>query len=283
MSSGSSSDEDSIPTRPPEDLSVPDPPADTHDLLPSERGVKAEDLEDDPDYAQPPPAPVTSDMLDGTGLTVLDYPMRVFISWSGEQSQLIALALSPWLKRVLPSIDPWVSVEQIDSGARWADALAEALEETNFGIVCVTRANQAAPWPMFEAGALAKRMKTARVVPLCIDLPLRDLTGPLAAFQGRSLDEPGMRRLVHDLNESAGNKIPRNEVEINFDSSWPHLKAAIEKAKSVARTDRISSGQSSEPMRVYGRRPRPQLRKPQGPMPVKEEPEAPEESSKPED
>jgi hypothetical protein len=50
-----------------------------------------------------------------------------------------------------------MSDNNIDGGARWNDALAKALEETDFGIVCVTCANQAAPWLNFEAGAVAKK------------------------------------------------------------------------------------------------------------------------------
>jgi hypothetical protein len=171
--------------------------------------------------------------------------MRVFISWSGEPSRSIAEALADWLQDVLPDVNTWMSVRDINSGDRWSEEVAQALDATDYGIVCITRGNQDAPWLIFESGALAKSVAKGKVVPLCIDLDMTDMKGPLATFQGRSLDKPGMLRLVQDLNKSAGRKIPRNEVEVNFDSSWAHLKAAIEKAKSVARTDRISGGQSA--------------------------------------
>ena len=64
-----------------------------------------------------------------------------------------------------------MSDDEIRSGARWSDVLAKSLDETNYGIICVTRENQHAPWLVFEAGALAKRLDSGRVVPLCIDLP----------------------------------------------------------------------------------------------------------------
>jgi hypothetical protein len=58
----------------------------------------------------------------------------------------------------------------------------------------------------------------------------------------------------------------------------------IEEALANVRTERRTSSQSSEPPSVvYGPRARPQPRKPQGPMPVKAEPDPPEESSKRED
>jgi hypothetical protein len=55
---------------------------------------------------------------------------------------------------------------------------------------------------MFEAGALAKSVKTAKIVPLCIDLPFSDVTGPLAALQKRSLGKDDVKRLLHDYEPS---------------------------------------------------------------------------------
>jgi hypothetical protein len=106
---------------------------------------------------------------------------------------LIAKALDGWLESVVQHVDAWMSDEEIGSGQRWNEAIAHSLDETDFGIVCVTRANQHAPWLIFEAGAVAKSVKKGRVVPLYIDLLSTDITGPLEAFQGRSLDENGPR------------------------------------------------------------------------------------------
>ena len=122
--------------------------------------------------------------------------VKVFISWSGDPSRLIAKALAEWLRNVVQHVDPWMSDENIVSGARWNEAIAKELGETNFGIVCVTRGNQHAPWLIFEAGALAKSVEMARVVPLCIDLSFSEITGPLSGFQGRPLDRNGVGRLV---------------------------------------------------------------------------------------
>ena len=109
---------------------------------------------------------------------------------------------------VVQRVEPWMSDDSIDGGARWNDAIVKALEETDFGIVCVTRANQTAPWLNFEAGAVAKKVGRGRVVPLLIDLPPTDLEGPLTAFQWRLLNEKDVRRLVHDLNKTAEEHVP---------------------------------------------------------------------------
>ena len=154
--------------------------------------------------------------------------MKVFISWSGEPSRSVALALRDWLGTVLQQVEPWMSDVEIDSGARWDDTIARAVNETDFGIICVTRANQSAPWLLFESGALAKRLDTgARVVPLCVDLAPGEITGPLGSFQARRLDRDGVARLVHDVNAHLKPPIPETSVRALFDAMWPSLRAAI--------------------------------------------------------
>ncbi|MFG2167462.1 toll/interleukin-1 receptor domain-containing protein [Micromonospora chersina] len=159
--------------------------------------------------------------------------MKIFISWSGEPSRQIARALRDWLSVVVQHVEPWMSDEEIQSGTRWNDSLAHSLDDTNFGIVCVTRANQSAPWLMFEAGALAKRLDQARVVPLCIDLEPSDITSPLQAFQARRLNQEGTRRLVYELSELAEHPRPRESIDTLFDAMWPRLEAAVADAATV--------------------------------------------------
>ena len=160
--------------------------------------------------------------------------MKVFISWSGEPSRSIARALDSWLERVVQPVDAWISTHDIASGARWNEAITKQLDETNFGIVCVTMENQSAPWLTFEAGALAKSVERGRVVPLCIDLRPSDLRWPLAAFQARSLGEAAMRTLVHDINAACEKPIPKDALDDVFEAMWPRLKAAIDKALTGA-------------------------------------------------
>jgi hypothetical protein len=124
-----------------------------------------------------------------------------------------------------------LSDEEIASGTRWNERVAKALNESDFGIVCVTRANQHQPWLMFEAGALAKRLETAAVVPICVDIAPAEITGPLEAFQGRRLDEDGMRRLVHDMSKTRDDPLPGDRVNKLFDGMWPDLKVAVDSVR----------------------------------------------------
>jgi hypothetical protein len=81
--------------------------------------------------------------------------MKIFLSWSGHKSHEIALVFRDWFPSIIQSIDPYVSSEDIDKGARWSTDIAKELENSTFGILCVTKDNINAPWLTFEAGALS--------------------------------------------------------------------------------------------------------------------------------
>ena len=82
--------------------------------------------------------------------------MRVFLSWSGEQSLAVAKALREWLPYINAEIQPWISGTDITPGERWSGEVAQQLEVADAGIVCVTRENQLAAWLNFEAGRLPR-------------------------------------------------------------------------------------------------------------------------------
>jgi TIR domain len=151
---------------------------------------------------------------------------------------------------VVSEAEPWMSDEDIGSGARWNDEVATALEETDFGIICLTEANLERSWMIFEAGALAKRLDVARVVPLCIDLPPSDVTGPLAAFQGRRLNEVDLKRLVHDLNATSEKPRAKDQVETIFGAMWPTLEADIARNGKQPGSSVVAASFDAEPQRT---------------------------------
>src|SRR5258708_34410512 len=92
--------------------------------------------------------------------------MKVFLSWSGEQSKLAAKALHDWLPTVIQTVRPYMSAENINKGQRWSVDISKQLEETHFGVICMTPENLKAPWVLFEAAPLSKRRVKARGAPL---------------------------------------------------------------------------------------------------------------------
>ncbi len=152
--------------------------------------------------------------------------MRIFISWSGPRSKHIAEALRSWLPKVLQSVRPWMSDEDIAAGSRWLPEVSGELATAKLGILCVTPENQASPWLVFEAGALSKTLEQTFVCPMLFDLDLGQLSGPLAQFQASRLDRPGMQRLVETLNFALGpSALPVESLGEIFDVWWPKLEA----------------------------------------------------------
>jgi len=91
------------------------------------------------------------------GSTVDEEIMRIFTSWSGERSKAAALGLRSLLQDLFEdAVDVFIS-EHINPGEAWAVRLGRELEESEFGIICITQENAHAPWLLFEAGAIAKK------------------------------------------------------------------------------------------------------------------------------
>ena len=154
--------------------------------------------------------------------------MRVFISWSGERSRFIAVALRDWLPNVIQSLEPWMSDKDIDGGSRWLLALSGQLNEAMTGILCVTPENQANPWLVFEAGALSKTIGQTMVCPLLYDLEPAQLTGPLSQFQAKVLDRESVLSILNTLNASmATGKLTPERLERAFTLCWPELEAKL--------------------------------------------------------
>jgi tetratricopeptide (TPR) repeat protein len=154
--------------------------------------------------------------------------MQVFLSWSGTRSRKLAHALHLWLKPVIQAAEPWMSDSGVDAGQRWTSEIALRLRDTNFGILCVTPENVAAPWLLFEAGVLAKSMDNARVVPLLFDIAKSDLPFPLAQFQAVATDRDGMLSLVMSANAALGSARLTSEVLAQaFNDAWPRFERAL--------------------------------------------------------
>ena len=155
--------------------------------------------------------------------------MKVFISWSGPRSELLAEVLRSWLSDVIHVLDPWMSSHDIDKGRRWSSDIASELGQSNVGIICLTRENVNAPWILFEAGALAKAIDETFVCPYLLDLKPTELKGPLAQFQVTVANEEDTCKLLRTINKALGENARSSEqLEKAFKKWWPELKTAID-------------------------------------------------------
>lgn len=150
--------------------------------------------------------------------------MKVFLSWSGERSKAVAELLNEWLCCVIQAARPWVSTRDLDRGSLWFSEINDQLKDTSVGIICLTQENRVRPWILFEAGALAKGLSTARVCTLLIDLEPKDVEDPLAQFNHTSPTEESMFNLVKTLNTALGvNGLDPRVLEQVFETYWPQF------------------------------------------------------------
>jgi TIR domain len=161
--------------------------------------------------------------------------MKVFVSWSGDASHDVARALKDWLPNVIQAVDVFLSSEDIVKGSVWFNELGNVLDESAFGIVCLTRDNLSAPWILYEAGALGKRFEQSRVVPLLIGLKVPDLSGPLSHFNASLLDKDEIAKLVAAINAQLGAaKLSDKQLDKAFATWWPDLEMSLQAAAKKA-------------------------------------------------
>jgi hypothetical protein len=154
---------------------------------------------------------------------------NVFISWSGNRSKHVAEALREWLPMVLQVAKPFLSKKDIDKGSRWHIELANALETTKVGIVCLTPENPLAPWLLFEAGALSKTVDRGTVVCtyLLAGLQPSDVRPPLSEFQATKAEKDETQQMLQSINKAIGSPLAEHTLNGVFDALWPMLEAKL--------------------------------------------------------
>jgi len=147
----------------------------------------------------------------------------------------VAETLRDWLPSVLQTVEPYVSSEDIDKGARWSVDVSRELETSDYGILCVTPDNLSAPWLNFEAGALAKSFEKGRVTPFLFGIKRSEITGPLLQFQSTVYERSDVIRLLKSINSSSDARLEPSRLERAFDIWWPRLQDAMQSLEKASR------------------------------------------------
>ena len=160
--------------------------------------------------------------------------MKVFISWSGNKSHKVALLFREWLPSVIQSVVPYVSSEDIDKGARWSTDIAKELEDSTFGILCVTKENLNAPWLSFEAGALSKTMDKSFVTPFLFDIKRSEVNGPILQFQSTIFEKEDIKKLLSTINKACGEEgLSEPMLERAFEVWYPLLEKNLNEIHDI--------------------------------------------------
>lgn len=154
--------------------------------------------------------------------------MKVFLSWSGKKSHKVATILRDWIPSVIQSVVPYVSSEDIDKGTRWSTDIAKELEDSAFGILCVTKDNLTAPWLTFEAGALSKKLEKSFVSPFLFDIKRAEIDGPILQFQSTIFDKDDVKKLLKTINKACGSeKLTDERFDKAFTVWYPNLEKEL--------------------------------------------------------
>ncbi|ADB37987.1 TIR domain-containing protein [Spirosoma linguale] len=177
--------------------------------------------------------------------------MKLFLSWSGPVSHKIATVFRDWIPLVLQSVEPYVSSEDIDKGTRWSSDIAKELEESRYGIICVTHQNLKAPWVNFEAGALSKTIEKSNVAPFLFNIKKSEVDGPLLQFQLTVYDREDIKKLINSINNASDTVVlDQPKLEKIFAQWWPSLESSFEvilqECKTLEKADKTP--QQKEPV-----------------------------------
>jgi hypothetical protein len=115
----------------------------------------------------------------------------------------------------------------IEKGSRWDDVISDKLETANFGVICLTPESMKGEWILFEAGALSKKFKDARICTYLYSLRESEVTGPLAKFQHTRAEKEDTGRLVEAINRRCDHPISEERLKETFEQWWPKLEAAL--------------------------------------------------------
>lgn len=178
--------------------------------------------------------------------------MKVFISWSGTSSRMVAEALSDWLQRAIQAVKPFYSPD-IDKGAKWSNEIDNALEGTRFGIVCLTPDNLKSEWIHYESGALSKT-KDASIWTFLLSLKPSDVKQPLGRFQHTLAEKAEVLKMLKSINakltEVGSESLKDNLLEEIFEETWSKLELRLNEAKKAIEIQINKSELSNENIRT---------------------------------
>jgi hypothetical protein len=158
--------------------------------------------------------------------------------------------LRDWLDDVIPSIAPWFSGDDIETGKFWQSELFKSLDRSTVGIVVVTPTNVNRPWLNFEAGRLSSGIesKGGVVMPLLVNLKSADITGtPLSTLNVVTFSESGVWKIVKAIHERTGNDMTAKMLKDLFDLKWGELSDAVAAAIERAVAADADNAEPEEP------------------------------------
>jgi hypothetical protein len=163
--------------------------------------------------------------------------MKIFLSWSGPHSRAVAEALKKVLYELFRNkVKPFYS-PKIKRGVKWSVAIDAALQDTHFGIICMTPDSLDSRWIYYEAGALYKS-QGSRIWTFLHKLEHEDVPSPLKDFQHTTAKRDDVLQLLKDINEqlrgTGSEALQLRVLRQRFNANWPLLKERLQAAEKRA-------------------------------------------------
>jgi hypothetical protein len=166
-----------------------------------------------------------------TAATGPESRVRVFLSWSGERSKALAMALEESIGTLSDRIEPWIS-DELEPGVEWASALIPQIQQARFAILCLTNRNMTAPWIAFETGAYYTSPLREGVIPFLLDIDADELPFPIGLFQSLKADWKGTKALLTRLGRLVD--LDADAVEERMVTGiWPQLHDRIDAIRRI--------------------------------------------------
>lgn len=160
--------------------------------------------------------------------------MKIFLSWSGDTGKNLAVCLKKNIEAMLPSVNVFVSEYDIESGDKWIIKLQSELEESSYGIICITEESFDSQWLLFEAGALSKYSESRVCCLLSGKIDKYDIPLPLQQFQNKYLSKSEFKSLVLDINRQLGDlAVDESRLATSFSIFWPSIEREVESLREV--------------------------------------------------
>ena len=172
-------------------------------------------------------------------------PKKIFISWAGDNSKIIALKLKQVLEEQIfqgCDLQCFVSEVNIQAGDNWWSTINKEFRSCALGIAIVTKENIGAPWLYFEAGAIIARDKP--LIPLLFNCEHKDLehtplaTKYMANFSNYKQFEAMVKRINKIFDNLQTNPKALNAV---VSSGYTWLDTELEPVKEKLTTLRVFS------------------------------------------
>ena len=124
--------------------------------------------------------------------------------------------------------EPWLSTSDIEKGEKWRHVIEGELQESNFGLICLTPENLTSLWLHFEEGALSKK-EESRLCTYLYDLKFENVKDPLSQFHHTEATEGDTKKLLNTINKAmpTGASLASERLEKAFEMWWPELQKVL--------------------------------------------------------